>query len=67
MRLTPTAQARQRLTQWRDLRAELAAHALAGLPAGDREALGAAIPALMRLAELVEDPAAGAAGVKEAG
>ena len=67
VRLTPTAKARQRLAQWRDLRAELAAHALAGLPAGDREALGAAIPALMRLAELMEDPAAAAAGVKEAG
>ena len=67
VRLTPTAKARQRLAQWRDLRAELAAHALAGLPAGDRDALGAAIPALMRLAELMEDPAAAAAGVKEAG
>ncbi len=67
VRLSPTAKARQRLTQWRDLRAELAAHALTGLPAGDREALGAAIPALMRLAELMEDPAAAAAGVKEAG
>ena len=62
VRLRPTNKARQRLTQWRDLRAELAANALAGLPAGDREALGAAIPALMRLAERMEDPM----GVKEA-
>jgi DNA-binding MarR family transcriptional regulator len=62
VRLSPTNKARQRLTQWRDLRAELAANALAGLPAGDREALSAAIPALMRLAERMEAPM----GVKEA-
>jgi DNA-binding MarR family transcriptional regulator len=67
VRLTPTARARQRLAQWRDLRAELAGHALAGLPASDQEALSAAIPALMRLAELMEDPAANAAGAEEAG
>jgi DNA-binding MarR family transcriptional regulator len=67
VRLTPTAKARQRLAQWRDLRAELAADALAGLPTSDQDALRAAIPALMRLAGLMEDPAANAAGAKEAG
>lgn len=56
VRLNPTNKATQRLTRWRDVRAELAANALAALPAGDREALGAAIPALMRLAERMEDP-----------
>ena len=63
VRLNATNKARQRLRQWRDLRAELAAHALAGLPAGDRDALSAAIPALMRLAERMENPV----GEKEAG
>ena len=56
VRLNVTNKARQRLAQRRDLRAELAPHALAGLPADDREALGAAIPALMRLAERLDDP-----------
>ncbi len=65
VRLNPTNKARQRLAQWRDLRAELAASALAGLPAGDREVLVAAIPALIRLAERMEDPAE--AAMKEAG
>ena len=69
VRLSPTNKARQRLAQWRDLRAELAADALAGMPASDREALAAAIPALMRLAGLMEDPARAKdpASVKEAG
>lgn len=56
VRLTVTARARQRLAQWRDLRAELAAHALASLNQPDQEALVAAIPALMRLAEQMEEP-----------
>lgn len=59
VRLTATNQARQRLARWRDLRAELAANALAGLPGQDQEALGAAIPALVRLAERMGNPAAG--------
>jgi DNA-binding MarR family transcriptional regulator len=56
VRLTVTAKARQRLAQWRDLRADLAARALAGLGQHDQEVLTAAIPALMRLAEQMEEP-----------
>jgi DNA-binding MarR family transcriptional regulator len=54
VRLNATAEARQRLAQWRDLRAELTGQALAGLAEEDRAALSAAIPALVRLAEQVE-------------
>jgi DNA-binding MarR family transcriptional regulator len=49
--LTVTDAARQRLAQWRDLRADLAGEVLAGLSAADRRALDAALPALLRLAE----------------
>ncbi len=52
--LTITDAARERLEQWRDLRADLAGQALAGLSAGDRRALAAALPALLRLAEGME-------------
>ena len=52
--LSATGRARQRLAQWRDLRAELTARALSELPARDQAALGAAIPALVRLAERLE-------------
>jgi DNA-binding MarR family transcriptional regulator len=52
--LTVTDGARQRLAQWRDLRAELAGRALARLTPGDRRALAAALPALQRLAEGME-------------
>jgi DNA-binding MarR family transcriptional regulator len=55
VRLSVTAKARQRLARWRDLRAELAGQALAGLPAGDREAIAAAVPALVRLAEQLDN------------
>ena len=55
VRLTVTARARQRLAQWHDLRAELTARALAGLDPGDQEALIAAVPALVRLAEQMEE------------
>jgi DNA-binding MarR family transcriptional regulator len=54
VRLSATSRAKQRLAQWRDLRAELTARALSELPAGDQEALGAAIPALVRLAEQMD-------------
>jgi DNA-binding MarR family transcriptional regulator len=54
VRLTVTAAARQRLARWKDLRAELAGPALARLPAGDQDAIRAAIPALIRLAEQME-------------
>jgi DNA-binding MarR family transcriptional regulator len=52
--LTITDAARQRLVQWRDLRADLAGQALAGLSSADRRALAAALPALLRLAEGME-------------
>jgi DNA-binding MarR family transcriptional regulator len=54
--LEVTAQARKRLAEWRDLRAELAGRALAGLPGQDRAALAAAVPAMLRLAERMETP-----------
>jgi DNA-binding MarR family transcriptional regulator len=49
--LTVTGSARQRLAERRDLRAELAGQALGRLSQADREALAAAVPALIRLAE----------------
>ena len=52
--LTVTDGARQRLAQWRDLRADLAGQALARLSQADRRALAAALPALLRLAERME-------------
>ncbi len=52
--LTVTDKARQRIAEFRDLRSELAARALAGLSRADQEALAAATPALRRLAELME-------------
>ena len=53
--LTVTDKARQRIAEFRDLRAELASRALAGLSRTDQEALAAAAPALLRLAELMEE------------
>jgi DNA-binding MarR family transcriptional regulator len=52
--LTTTDQANQRLTEFRDLRSELAGRALAQLQEADRRALAAAVPALLRLAEQIE-------------
>lgn len=52
--LTVTDKARRRIAEFRDLRAELAGRALAQLPSADREALADAVPALLRLAELME-------------
>ena len=52
--LTATAKAQQRLAEFRDLRAELAGRALARLAEPDRQALTAAVPALLRLAEQIE-------------
>jgi DNA-binding MarR family transcriptional regulator len=52
--LTTTEKARQRLAEFRDLRAELAGQALAQLPAQDRDALARAVPALLRLSEHME-------------
>ena len=50
VRLSVTAAARRRIAEFRDLRAELAGRALAGLSRDDQETLAAAVPALMRLA-----------------
>jgi DNA-binding MarR family transcriptional regulator len=52
--LTITVSARQRLAERRDLRAELAGQALGQLSQADRQALAAAVPALIRLAEEME-------------
>jgi DNA-binding MarR family transcriptional regulator len=54
--LTATEKARQRLAEFRDLRADLAGRALAQLPEQDQKALAAAVPALLRLAERMETP-----------
>ena len=53
-RQTVAPAGRARLAGYRDLRAELAGRALAGLPAADQQALAAAVPALHRLAGLLE-------------
>jgi DNA-binding MarR family transcriptional regulator len=52
--LTVTTSARQRLAGRRDLRAELTGQALGRLSQADRQALAAAVPALIRLAEEME-------------
>jgi DNA-binding MarR family transcriptional regulator len=51
VRLTVTDEGAARVARWRDLRAELAGRALERLPAADQRAIGAAVPALTRLAE----------------
>jgi DNA-binding MarR family transcriptional regulator len=55
VRLTVTDKARRRIAEWRDLRAELAGRALDRLAAGDRNALAAAVPALLRFAAQLEE------------
>lgn len=52
--LTVTDKAARRIVEFRDLRAELAGRALARLPGRDQQALSAAAPALLRLAEQME-------------
>jgi DNA-binding MarR family transcriptional regulator len=54
--LTATDKARQRLAEFRDLRAELAGQALTRLTAGDQQALARAVPALLRLSDEMERP-----------
>ncbi|HUL27526.1 MAG TPA: MarR family transcriptional regulator [Streptosporangiaceae bacterium] len=56
VRLSVTRRARQRIADWRDLRADLTQHAMAGLSAQDRQALTDAVPALLRLAERLALP-----------
>jgi DNA-binding MarR family transcriptional regulator len=55
VRLTVTEAGAARVEQWRDLRAELAGRALARLSPADRRAIRAAVPALTRLAEQMEE------------
>jgi DNA-binding MarR family transcriptional regulator len=56
VRLSVTAKARQRLASYRDLRAELTRSAMARLAPADAETLASAAPALLRLAEQLEQP-----------
>ena len=55
VRLTVTEAGAARVEQWRDIRTDLAARALARLASSDRQAIVAAIPALTRLAEQMEE------------
>jgi DNA-binding MarR family transcriptional regulator len=55
VRLTVTDKATQRIAEWRDLRADLAARALDRLPAGDLQVLSDAVPALLRLAAELDE------------
>jgi DNA-binding MarR family transcriptional regulator len=54
VRLTVTEAGAARIEQWQDIRSDLAGRALELLPAADRRALAAAIPALTRLASQME-------------
>jgi DNA-binding MarR family transcriptional regulator len=56
VRLSVTRRARQRIADWRDLRADLTQRAMAGLTAQDRQHLAEAVPALLRLAERLARP-----------
>jgi len=55
VRLTVTDKGAARIAQWRDVRAELAAHAFGRLGETDQRAIRAAVPALARLAGQMED------------
>ncbi len=55
VRLTVTEAGTARVEQWRDIRSDLAGRALERLTAADRQAILAAIPALTRLAEQMEE------------
>lgn len=55
VRLTVTEAGAARVTQWRDIRADLAGRSLSRLTPADRQAIVAAIPALTRLAEQMEE------------
>lgn len=54
VRLSVTDKGTARIRQWRDIRVELAGRALERLGATERRAIGAAVPALARLAEQME-------------
>jgi DNA-binding MarR family transcriptional regulator len=55
VRLTVTEAGAARIEQWQDIRTDLAGRALDRLTPTDRQALVAAIPALARLAEQMEE------------
>ncbi|HEY1823537.1 MAG TPA: MarR family transcriptional regulator [Trebonia sp.] len=55
VRLTVTEAGAARVDQWRDIRADLAGRAFGRLTPADRQAIAAAVPALTRLAEQMED------------
>ena len=55
VRLTVTEAGAARIEQWRDIRSDLVGRALERLTQADRKALAAAIPALTRLAEQMEE------------
>jgi DNA-binding MarR family transcriptional regulator len=55
VRLTVTPAGTERIAQWRDIRADAVGRALGLLDETDREAIRAALPALNRLAERMED------------
>lgn len=55
VRLTVTEAGAARVEQWQDIRTDLAGRALDRLAPSDRQAIVAAIPALTRLAEQMED------------
>jgi DNA-binding MarR family transcriptional regulator len=55
VRLTVTDEGQARIGEWRDIRAELAGRALERLGAADRQAIKAAVPALARLAEQMDE------------
>jgi DNA-binding MarR family transcriptional regulator len=54
VQLTTTDKAERRRAEFRDLRADLAGRELARMSANDQQALAAAVPALLRLAERME-------------
>lgn len=62
VRLAVTDKARHRMASWRDLRAEIAAGALAELSGHDRRAIAAAIPVLHRFAEHLESGSGAGSG-----
>jgi DNA-binding MarR family transcriptional regulator len=55
VRLTVTEAGAARVGQWKDIRSELVGRALDRLSLADRKAIRAAVPALGRLAEQMED------------
>jgi len=55
VRLTVTEAGAARISQWRDIRTDLVGRALSRLSTADQQAIIAAIPALTRLAEQMEE------------